>query len=421
VPDDNFEQVLIDLGYDNVLDDHVVTANINTLTSLEIQGKNISNLTGIEDFTALTVLDCDENQLANLDITQNIALEDFSCKNNQLTSLDLSNNTDLKRINCENNQLSSLNVKNGNNSGIESTNFNTSNNASLSCIEVDDASYSTVNWTNIDAHTSFSEDCSGGGTEPGEACASYTFDEINGSNNTFKQDNINSIAVEFNYLNSFQLEINGTPIHSKIIESKSGEYDAATNVHIKFADNSNEPKEWLHEIEESNHSNFENLPRLKVVIEASGKVSLLGTRETISTQLEEMKTVDGTAFNTINFVEGVNTIKIINIDEESYDRMAGTISVYCNSTSTSNGKGFDVRQQQQLDFMLYPNPVKNLLNLSISTKGTYLLFTSNGQLVSKGELEVGTNAIDTRRLANGMYYINIQTKSNLTSHKFIKQ
>jgi len=192
-------------------------------------------------------------------------------------------------------------------------------------------------------------------------------------------------------------------------------------VHIKFADNSNEPKEWLHEIEEPNHSNFEGLPRLKVMIDANGKITMLGSRETISTTLEEMVTVDGTAFNTINFVEGENTIKIINIDEESYDRMAGTINVYCNSASTSIGKGFAIRQQQQLDFNLYPNPVKNLLNLSISTKGTYLLFTSNGQLVYKGELEVGTNAIDTRRLANGMYYINIQTESSLTSHKFIKQ
>ena len=32
VPDDNFEQELINLGYDNVLDDYVLTANINTVT-----------------------------------------------------------------------------------------------------------------------------------------------------------------------------------------------------------------------------------------------------------------------------------------------------------------------------------------------------------------------------------------------------
>jgi hypothetical protein len=34
-----------------------------------------------------------------------------------------------------------------------------SNNPNLSCIEVDDANWSTVNWLNIDPQTTFSEDC----------------------------------------------------------------------------------------------------------------------------------------------------------------------------------------------------------------------------------------------------------------------
>ena len=34
VPDDNFEQTLINLGYDNVLDDYVTTANISNVPQL---------------------------------------------------------------------------------------------------------------------------------------------------------------------------------------------------------------------------------------------------------------------------------------------------------------------------------------------------------------------------------------------------
>jgi Leucine-rich repeat (LRR) protein len=79
VPDDNFEQALINLGYDNVLDDSVLTANINTIDSLTIGGLNISDLTGIEDFTYLTVLYCVDNQLTNLDVTQNNALNILFC------------------------------------------------------------------------------------------------------------------------------------------------------------------------------------------------------------------------------------------------------------------------------------------------------------------------------------------------------
>jgi hypothetical protein len=108
VPDDNFEQALILYGYDNVLDDYVTTANIDTVTVLGVSDLNISDLTGIEDFTALEHFSCDWNQLTSLDVSNNPALTELSCNNNQLTSLDVSNNTDLERLWCKNNQLTSL-------------------------------------------------------------------------------------------------------------------------------------------------------------------------------------------------------------------------------------------------------------------------------------------------------------------------
>ena len=53
VPDDNFEQELINLGYDSVLDDSVLTSSIDTITYLNVSYKQISDLTGIEDFINL--------------------------------------------------------------------------------------------------------------------------------------------------------------------------------------------------------------------------------------------------------------------------------------------------------------------------------------------------------------------------------
>ena len=58
VPDDNFEQALIDLGYDDTLDDYVLTVNISAVTTLDVRDKEISYLTGIEDFTNLQILQC---------------------------------------------------------------------------------------------------------------------------------------------------------------------------------------------------------------------------------------------------------------------------------------------------------------------------------------------------------------------------
>jgi Leucine-rich repeat (LRR) protein len=110
VPDDKFEQALIDLGYDDTLDDYVLTANISGVTALEVYGKEISDLTGIEDFTALKELYCWSNQLTSLDVSKNTALVRLKCANNKLTSLDVSNNTALNELESNLNQLTSLDV-----------------------------------------------------------------------------------------------------------------------------------------------------------------------------------------------------------------------------------------------------------------------------------------------------------------------
>ncbi len=200
VPDDNFEQALIDLGYDSgALDNYVPTANINTITSLDVTSKGIVDMTGVEDFTALTslfcsnntitsldvsqntnlitlncylngltVLDvsqnlvlenlsCSYNQLISLNLSQNTALINLGCVGNQLTSLDLSNNSALISILCSNNQLTDLNVKNGANINILNADFDATNNPNLTCILVDNATWSTTNWASIDATTSFND------------------------------------------------------------------------------------------------------------------------------------------------------------------------------------------------------------------------------------------------------------------------
>ena len=112
VPDDNFEQALINLGYDNILDNYVQTSNINTITHLYIFSMNISDLTGIQDFTALTHLSCEVNQLTSLDLSQNTFLTYLECWSNQLTSLNISNNLSLTTLLCESNLLTNLDVSN---------------------------------------------------------------------------------------------------------------------------------------------------------------------------------------------------------------------------------------------------------------------------------------------------------------------
>ena len=111
VPDDNFEQALIDLGYDNGgLDNYVVTDSINTITKLDISERNIFDLTGLEDFIALDSFDCSTNRLYTLDISGNLNLKELSCFGNYLSLLNVENNVLLSDLSCGSNKLDSLDL-----------------------------------------------------------------------------------------------------------------------------------------------------------------------------------------------------------------------------------------------------------------------------------------------------------------------
>ena len=53
IPDNNFEQYLIDNGYDDVLDDYVLTDNIIGIEEINYLHGGIKSLEGIQDFTEL--------------------------------------------------------------------------------------------------------------------------------------------------------------------------------------------------------------------------------------------------------------------------------------------------------------------------------------------------------------------------------
>ncbi|WP_396602568.1 T9SS type B sorting domain-containing protein [Algibacter sp. R77976] len=142
IPDDNFEQALIDLGLDTApLDDNVLTANISGITDLDlsfgITGLIISDLTGIEDFTSLTQLFVQDNQLTTINISSNVNLQILWCFNNQLSALNVTQNPSLISLRCEDNDLTNIDVSNNLNLNVltcernQITSIDVSNNINL--------------------------------------------------------------------------------------------------------------------------------------------------------------------------------------------------------------------------------------------------------------------------------------------------
>ena len=66
---------------------YLSNAEIAAVKSISVSNKGISSLKGIELFTALEELVCDNNNLTTLDLSKNVSLKSLHCSNNKLTSL----------------------------------------------------------------------------------------------------------------------------------------------------------------------------------------------------------------------------------------------------------------------------------------------------------------------------------------------
>ena len=156
VPDANFEQELINLGIDSegYLDGQLLTADAQSTMALNVSNKNISDLTGIEDFVNLSSLICNDNQLTSLDVSNLTSLTSLNCNNNQLTSLDLFSTWAIQVLRCANNNITSLDFSNNSalsvvvcsNNDISS--LNVSSNPSLNSLYCSDNSLTSLNLAN---------------------------------------------------------------------------------------------------------------------------------------------------------------------------------------------------------------------------------------------------------------------------------
>ena len=180
IPDVNFKNYLLSIGVNTNLDFEIQLSEAQNYTgAINLLGQSITDLTGLEEFINLTILDCRTIGISTLDISANTMLTSLSCGNNPLTSLDLSNNVNLTNLDCtllditsldlsnninlvgidcrQDSFLTTINLRNGNNTSI--TNFLANDNPELICIDVDDVAYSTANWTNIDAGVVYTTSC----------------------------------------------------------------------------------------------------------------------------------------------------------------------------------------------------------------------------------------------------------------------
>ena len=136
IPDDNLESYLIDAGFDNEMDNYVITSNISSVATITIEATDnwtpgstigfwdfdtrftnrLTNLAGIEAFPNLQNLNLMGQNLDSINITQNTQLRKLYANFNTFNKLDTSGNPNLERIAIDSNEVNpELDFSNNNN------------------------------------------------------------------------------------------------------------------------------------------------------------------------------------------------------------------------------------------------------------------------------------------------------------------
>ncbi len=116
IPDDAFRKYVNDTYFNGTLKDTDLLsddklAKLAAVTgTLEVRGKDIVNLKGIEYFAGITGLDCAHNKLQFLDITKLTKLKSIDVSYNDLTELTAGKDNVLEHVDCSDNNLSALNL-----------------------------------------------------------------------------------------------------------------------------------------------------------------------------------------------------------------------------------------------------------------------------------------------------------------------
>lgn len=155
IPDANFKAYLVgNTAINTNSDTEIQLSEANVFSgTINCPFANISDLTGIEQFTNLTELNCHNNNLTTLslsqntlltklycmdnslgtiDVTQNTALTELIVTNTNLTTLDVTQNTALEFLSCGANSLSSIDVTQNTALKVLSVSSNNLNNLNIS-------------------------------------------------------------------------------------------------------------------------------------------------------------------------------------------------------------------------------------------------------------------------------------------------
>jgi len=373
IPDPAFEQKLIDIGVDtDGKNGKVITTNIASLKSLDVSSGNITNLTGIEDFTSLTYLDCGSNKISNIDLTENTVLTTLFCPKNDLEGLSLYKNTFLTYLDCNTNRLKGINV---------------SYNTALTYLNVSHNSISNDENLNVFFNTALTNlNCSYNKLTTLNINNNPALTTLNCDNNLLRTINVtkSSALVTFTCSNNNleSLDVNRYVALETFIcnNNKLSFLDVTKNVILSKFDCSSNNLRYLN-LKNGNNKNF-----------------------------------DMTYSNFAN-----NTLTCIIVDDENYSNANWSDRKDAKTVYSSNCTSLGIEDSVFDLAVVYPNPTKGEVHINNVDLEKANVYNSLGQLVKSFKFSAGEsdNTINLSGLPKGIYYVYLINGDAASAKKII--
>lgn len=365
IPDSNFEEALIFEGLDTVLDDSVATNLIDTLTFLDLEPFSITDLTGIADFLALEVLVCRNNNLQQLDLSNNSFLKFLNCESNFITDLNVSNNPLLIQLFAGHNNLTSIDL---------------SQNPLLEILELNQNGLNTI-------------DLSGNTALKSIRLANISIEEIDLATNTL----LESIDVSTNQL--IEIDVSSAPNLNTLVTF--GNF-------ITALDLSNNPslESLLTMGNQITSLDLQNNPLLTYIACYSNNLTSL-----------TLPPIDSLSGFSYNLGAGDNAdLYCIECENPSFV-YANWNYVIDSFTVISNDciLGID---EIEMEVSVFPNPsLDGMISIKTDANGTYRLLELNGLCIMKSSFNAGTTIADFKELKAGFYILQLELNDQLITRK----
>ncbi len=377
IPDPNFLNALISNGVDKNKDKKIQNSEAEVVTSLGLSYKNISNLTGIEAFTKLKQLNCSNNNLSTLDVSNNSALTGLDCSFNKLSTLDVSKNAIITTLNCSNNQLSILDVSANsvlNNLycvGNQLSTLEVNKNTSLILLECSSNQLQTLD---ISRNTSLAN----------LKCRLNQLSALEVSNNT----DLIILDCSDNQLSTLDVSKNNALIDLQCFNNQLSALDVSNTVLTKLNCSSNQ----LSTLDVSKNTALTHLwcSSNKLINLNFGKVSALQEIDLVHNQLSTLDISNFTALTVLNCFNNTlialdvskNTLlSVLACDKNQLSILDVSKNTFLNSLSCSNNqlRTLDLSKSKSFTRLDCSNNQLRTIDVSKSTSLTYL-YCSNNQL-----------------------------------------